>query len=142
MSEDTMLKLLICFVLGYLAYRMMGDGFSVGVLPGLSGGLGQCCDYGDDLIGHCNDPNVVCNNIRGWGKLACVVGGCVWDKRPAAVSKCKGTPVNECNENTCKNNKEVFVPTFRGQGNQCDAGYGGTCVANERPCEDSNTKHQ
>jgi len=30
MSEDDMLKLLICFILGYLASRMMGNGFSVG----------------------------------------------------------------------------------------------------------------
>jgi len=30
MSEDLMLKCLIAFILGYLASRMMGNGFSVG----------------------------------------------------------------------------------------------------------------
>ena len=37
MSEDLMLKCLIAFILGYLASRMMGNGFSVG------GRVGECC---------------------------------------------------------------------------------------------------
>ena len=50
MSEDSMLKCLIAFILGWLASRMMGNGFSVG---------------GEDIISKCKDNVEVPGNIPG-----------------------------------------------------------------------------
>ena len=48
MSEDSILKCLIAFILGWFLSRHMGNGFSVG------GGSGACCTF-DIECGHDED---------------------------------------------------------------------------------------
>ena len=52
MSDDLMLKCLVCFILGYFLCKMMGNGFSVG-------GMTDDFTYCDDGITQCI-PNQCC----------------------------------------------------------------------------------
>jgi len=45
MNDDLMLKCLIAFILGWLATRMMGNGFSVGILT--------CPEGSINIVGKC-----------------------------------------------------------------------------------------
>ena len=53
MSDDLMLKCLICFILGWLASRMIGNGFRVGSIIGAPG---SACGFFPDVFGGCGPP--------------------------------------------------------------------------------------
>lgn len=68
MSEDSILKCLIAFILGWLASRMMGNGFSVGGEVFNVCKTDNDCDTGECCAGDNCVPREICdrNDTTNW----------------------------------------------------------------------------
>ena len=108
MSDDEILKCVIAFILGWLASRMMGNGFSVGVvIPDCTGDktLVKMADTDADVPAHCSEVPIreECKDYyeQTGGpytqKSQCVSQG--WYKSCNTGDECKAVSPKECSLN-------------------------------------------